>query len=339
MKCPRLIAILIFVNLLADAACWPLAAGRVFPSPALILGYALAFSQVSLLAIWTALSTTTVWLRLPMLAGGYLLALPSLSLLHDNQGGWFILLGVQVGVVLLPLFLARFAQVGRIPGKLQPSTFRFQFRLRTFCGTKEIRMSNSHKPGHRRQWIILGASLSILVVLAARPTWHLLRTSFGDRNEIEALSPGFMDDASRLNRTEVADIWPVPADPQEAEQQLQQLLDRAKRDGMRVSIAGARHSMGGHTIIPGGIVLDMLPFHQMKLDEKAGILHVQSGARWSEIIPYLDQRERSVAVMQSNDSFSVGGSISVNARPQILLAQPIAQRERRTVRQSQCRDD
>jgi FAD/FMN-containing dehydrogenase len=50
----------------------------------------------------------------------------------------------------------------------------------------------------------------------------------------------------------------------------------------------------------------------MTLDEQSAILHVQAGARWSEIIPYLDRRGWSVIVMQSNDSFSMGGSISVN---------------------------
>ncbi len=173
-------------------------------------------------------------------------------------------------------------------------------------------MSTSHKPGRRRRWLIVLALTTFPVVLVARPAWHLVRTIRGDKSTAEPLSPGVVDDASRLNRTEVAEIWPVPADPHEAERQLVKLLDRAKREGRRVSIAGARHSMGGHTIVPGGIVLDMLSFHQMTLDEKAGMLRVQSGARWSEIIPYLDRRGWSVAVMQSNDSFSVGGSISVN---------------------------
>jgi FAD/FMN-containing dehydrogenase len=50
----------------------------------------------------------------------------------------------------------------------------------------------------------------------------------------------------------------------------------------------------------------------MELDTAAQILHVGSGARWSEIIPYLDARGFSVAIMQSNNNFSVGGSLSAN---------------------------
>ena len=70
--------------------------------------------------------------------------------------------------------------------------------------------------------------------------------------------------------------------------------------------------MGGHTLYPGGIAIDTLPFSDMELDEENDILHVQAGAIWKDIIEYLDSRGRSVAIMQSNNSFSVGGSISVN---------------------------
>lgn len=164
----------------------------------------------------------------------------------------------------------------------------------------------------RRSWLLLSFLLLVPLAFLARPAAHLLRTHIGDRAEPEAATPGIIDDASRLNRTEVAEVWPIPADTARAEAELLQLIERARREKLTISIAGARHSMGGHTISPGGIVLDMLPFHQMTLDAADGILHVQAGARWSEIIPYLDRQGWSVAVMQSNTSFSVGGSVSVN---------------------------
>jgi FAD/FMN-containing dehydrogenase len=162
---------------------------------------------------------------------------------------------------------------------------------------------------------VRAASTVVLVFIAAligRPLLHLARTAWNDGDDRPATPPGFRDDASRLNQTRVAEVWQVPQDGRDAERQLAALLRRAKRDGLKVSIAGARHSMGGHTISPDGITIDMLPFNRMSLDEKRDILHVQAGARWSEIIPYLDKRGRSIAVMQSNNSFSVGGSISVN---------------------------
>ncbi|HUB26160.1 MAG TPA: FAD-binding oxidoreductase [Tepidisphaeraceae bacterium] len=120
------------------------------------------------------------------------------------------------------------------------------------------------------------------------------------------------DDASRLNATAVFEIWDMPRDEAEAETGLRALLLRARSRGLRVSIAGARHSMGGQTIYPGGIEINILPHNAMQLDQVREMLHVQAGARWSEIVPYLDTFQRSVAVMQSNNSFSVGGSLSVN---------------------------
>jgi FAD/FMN-containing dehydrogenase len=82
--------------------------------------------------------------------------------------------------------------------------------------------------------------------------------------------------------------------------------------------------MGGHTLYPGGITLDMDPFKAMSLDANKKILTVGAGARWRDIIPYLDHRGLAVAVMQSNNDFSVGGSISVNCHGWQNDSPPIA---------------
>lgn len=121
-----------------------------------------------------------------------------------------------------------------------------------------------------------------------------------------------MNDASRLDETRVAKIWEIPADREAAEKQLAELLQFARTNHLKVSIAGARHSMGGHVIYPDGIVIDMLPFNHMELDGTNLVLHIQAGARWGEVIPFLNKHGLSVEVMQSNDDFSIGGSLSVN---------------------------
>jgi FAD/FMN-containing dehydrogenase len=51
---------------------------------------------------------------------------------------------------------------------------------------------------------------------------------------------------------------------------------------------------------------------------------VQAGAKWADVIPYLDARDRSVAVMQSDNSFTVGGSLSVNCHGWQYNRPPIA---------------
>jgi len=163
-----------------------------------------------------------------------------------------------------------------------------------------------------------------MVLFLARPAWHILGAMWRDVDQREPIPSGMFDDASRLNLASVAEVFPVPEDPAEAEAQLGRLLVRAKQEGLLVSIAGARHSMGGHTIAPDGIVVDMRPFDAMQLDAPNSLLSVQSGALWADIIPFLDARGLSVGVLQSDNSFSVGGSISVNCHGWVYGRPPIA---------------
>ncbi len=171
---------------------------------------------------------------------------------------------------------------------------------------------------------VLLFAFAIAVILIARPAFHLSRAVWNDRDQLLPSPPGTIDDASRLNQTAVAEIWTIPSDIKQPEEQLRALLQRAQQSHLNVSIAGARHSMGGHTISSNGIVIDMLPFHEMRLDETNNILWVQAGARWSEVIRFLNERGRSPEIMQSNDDFSVGGSISVNCHGWQFGRPPIA---------------
>ena len=207
------------------------------------------------------------------------------------------------------------------------------YRVLVAANVQDIQQAQTDMPKHksqkpRRFWRRLGLSLALLfvllVVVLARPVFHLARTAWYDRNEIFPLREGRTDDASRLDETAVAKIWKIPDDEAAAEKQLAELLEYARTNHLKISIAGARHSMGGHTIYPNGIVIDMLPFNRMSLDEARNILHVQAGARWRDVIKFLNARGRSVAVMQSNDDFSIGGSLSVNCHGWQFASPPIA---------------
>lgn len=178
----------------------------------------------------------------------------------------------------------------------------------------------------RRQkvWLVVLAFGVIAVLTLGMPIFHLVRTAYQDRAVIEKLPAGYADDVSRLDKTQIAEIWDIPSDPQKGEEGLRELLNRAQASHLHVSIAGARHSMGGQTIYPGGIAVNMLPFKGMNLDEQKNLLHVQAGAKWADVIPYLDQHGRSVAVMQSDNSFTVGGSLSVNCHGWQYDRPPIA---------------
>jgi FAD/FMN-containing dehydrogenase len=164
--------------------------------------------------------------------------------------------------------------------------------------------------------VLVGCSIALPLAIAALvvgiPASMWLHAWWRDQPIVDVLPVDVVDDASRLNAKRVAEVWPIPAEPSKAEEQLRALLKRASANGLKVAIAGARHSMGGHTIYPGGIVLDMLPFNHMELDSSRSILTVGAGARWSDVIPFLDARGFSVAVMQASNDFTIGGSLSVN---------------------------
>lgn len=152
----------------------------------------------------------------------------------------------------------------------------------------------------------------LLVCLASAATLHPTGAQQRDRASRTG-DAAYVDDASRLNRTHVAKIVDIAGDRAGAEELLRRILARARREHRPVSISGARHSMGGQTIIPEGIIVNMLPYDRMELDASRRLLHVGAGARWSQIIPYLDAHGLSVEVMQSFHNFTVGGSLSVNA--------------------------
>jgi FAD/FMN-containing dehydrogenase len=178
----------------------------------------------------------------------------------------------------------------------------------------------------RRRRILLGSlgGLAVLLLLCGRPAWHLARTAAADRSDRRPIAAGSADDASRLEESAVERIVEIPADPVEAERQLADLVRAARAGGSRISIAGARHSQGGHTITPGGVVIDMLPLKSMTLDAQKRLLRVQAGALWFDVLSTLDRQGLSVAVMQSDADFSVGGSLSVNCHGWVHGQPPIA---------------
>ncbi len=173
-----------------------------------------------------------------------------------------------------------------------------------------------------RKLVLWGVLATIGLVAYLGRTW--LRAWWNDRPVEQHWAAGTVDDASRQNSAPIQEVWTIPQDRSLAESQLAALLKRADENQLKVSIAGSRHSMGGHTISPQGISINMLPFHELRLNREKTLLTSGSGSRWSEVVPYLDERGISVAVMQSNNDFSIGGSVSVNCHGWQQNSPPIA---------------
>ncbi len=135
-----------------------------------------------------------------------------------------------------------------------------------------------------------------------------------------ALPPNEVNDASGLNRTVVGQIVSPISDDE-----IRSTVISAKQNGLKVAIAGARHSMGGQSLYPGALVLDMLHYNRViSMDEQRKLVTVQSGITWRDLQEYLNPRGLAVIVMQGPNVFTVAGSMSVNAHGWDLRDGPLA---------------
>ena len=164
----------------------------------------------------------------------------------------------------------------------------------------------------------------IAIAMVSIPFIHLFKTKFNEHQVVSQISQDYRDDASQLNLTKVYKIIEAEKEPKAIQKQLQELLQYAKQHHLKVSISGAKHSMGGHTIYPDGISIDMLPYDHMSFDQNTQILTVGSGASWSKALQYLDGFGKSIGVMQSFSNFSIGGSLSVNGHGWQKGAAPVS---------------
>src|SRR4051794_37734582 len=96
---------------------------------------------------------------------------------------------------------------------------------------------------------------------------------------------GSLNDATCLDRTSVYRVVQVTT-----ADQIKSALQFAAANHLKVSIAGARHSMGGHAFYTNALVLDMTHFNTMSLEQGSKVLTVQSGATWHDIQNYLHPR-------------------------------------------------
>lgn len=95
--------------------------------------------------------------------------------------------------------------------------------------------------------------------------------------------------------------------------EIQQWVKEARETGETISIAGMQHSQGGHTLYPNGTLLNMTGYSKiLNFNPQEKTITVQSGVTWADIQEKINPYGLSVKVMQSQNIFTVGGSLSVN---------------------------
>lgn len=120
------------------------------------------------------------------------------------------------------------------------------------------------------------------------------------------------DSSQRIN--EVTGMYPVTMRRVMTPRTVNEIARAVAASPGPIAIGGGRYSMGGQTATPDGLQLDLRDFHGVvSLDTAAKIITVHSGTRWREVQEAIDPHGLSVKIMQTYNTFTVGGALSVNA--------------------------
>ena len=123
---------------------------------------------------------------------------------------------------------------------------------------------------------------------------------------------------------EVTHLYPVTMQRVVRPKTVAEIVDMVRAASGPISIGGGRYSMGGQTATPGGLQLDLRDFHGVvAFDPKARTITVHSGTRWREVQEAIDSAGLAVKIMQTYNSFTVGGSLSVNAHGRYIGEGPL----------------
>lgn len=131
---------------------------------------------------------------------------------------------------------------------------------------------------------------------------------------------------SKLNPTLHADVV-MPTSIAE----IQKIIKEAQQKGLKISISAGKHSMGGQQFGTGTININMSSFNKiLGLDEKKGIVEVESGTEWPELIKWLHNKQTGKKTIwgirqkqTGADKLSIGGALSSNVHGRGLTMHPI----------------
>ncbi len=112
---------------------------------------------------------------------------------------------------------------------------------------------------------------------------------------------------------------------------VQATVRRARTAGMPVSIAGARHAMGGQQFGSGTILIDMTGMKDvLRFDRERGLIEAEAGITWPDLLQFLRDHQADPGPLwgfrqkQSGaDRRTLGGALAANAHGHGLAMKPI----------------
>src|SRR5687767_11516063 len=140
------------------------------------------------------------------------------------------------------------------------------------------------------------------------------------------IRPVWLNDVhSQLNWTRVREVeTPRTADD------LQAAVKVAREKRLKISCAGGRHAMGGQQFGSGNLHLDLCDMNRvLSFDRQRGILEVEAGIQWPQIIDYLLKMQcdgpQAWGIRQKQtgaDRLSIGGALAANIHGRGLRMPP-----------------
>jgi len=91
-------------------------------------------------------------------------------------------------------------------------------------------------------------------------------------------------------------------------------LQRAQRENVLICMMGTGHNLGGHAFVNDAMVLDMRQFSRVcHVDKERKRIKVESGIIWDKIQNAINPLGLALKAMQSDNIFTVAGSLAANA--------------------------
>lgn len=149
---------------------------------------------------------------------------------------------------------------------------------------------------------LLGAIASPLGLLSPDiVTYHFLHKPHLSEQQVK--------DFGQINSTQVS-LQKMPSTVEE----VRDLVQKAKDDGLKIGVAGAQLAQGGHTLPSEhrSIFISTKNLNRVVVDKSTRIATVGAGATWEDIQEVAHKQGLAIQVMQASNIFSVGGSLSTN---------------------------
>jgi decaprenylphospho-beta-D-ribofuranose 2-oxidase len=139
----------------------------------------------------------------------------------------------------------------------------------------------------------------------------------GARGRLQAALHELQKDAPHLHVIDARRVYAARLQTVETPRnvtEIREVLEQAQKDNLPVCMMGTRHNLGSHAFVDGAIGIDLRRFQRvLALDPRGKRITVESGITWDRIQEEVSLHGLAVQAMQSDNNFTVGGSLSANA--------------------------